>query len=307
MKRILCLVLTCIFLATVSPSEAQFYYYNDKYYESAVSVEAGISAGIMNSLTDLGGKKGVGKDFIKDLNWKNANMGFGGYVVALYKYAIGARLEASFGTIEGADSVLKPVTASTYGRYERNLSFKSRISEIQLVVEVHPLFFRSYDDDNMPPPVSPYLLGGIGYFSFDPQAKINGRWMSLQPLRTEGQGFSEYPGRHPYKLHQFNVPLGLGVKYEINSFINARLELVHRILFTDYLDDVSKDYINPDLFANYLTPTFAAMAQQLFDRQQELDASHITQVGGQRGDPRDNDAFFSIQLKIGVIIGRKRR
>ena len=142
---------------------------------------------------------------------------------------------------------MKSVETSTLGRYERNLSFKSKISEIQLALEVHPLLFKDYEDED-PPRFSPYAVIGVGYYSFDPQAKLNGQWYSLQPLHTEGQGFAEYPDSKPYQLNQLNISAGLGVKYEINSLFNARLEIIHRFLSTDYLDDASQmDYIDPNL------------------------------------------------------------
>ncbi len=285
---------------------AQYYFYNDKYYETAVTLELGGSIGIMNSLTDLGGKKGIGKGFIKDLRWQNARPGFSAYILAMYKYAVGLKLEVTFGSIRGYDSILKPVASTTYGRYERNLSFRSPITDIQLSVEIHPLFFKDHDEEASQR-FSPFVVAGIGYYSFDPQAKLNGQWYSLQPLCTEGQGFAEYPSHKPYKLKQINFPIGMGIKYEVNSFLNARLELVHRILTTDYLDDVSTTYINSDLFPNYISPGLAVFAQQLYDRQGELDASHVPLPGSQRGDPSDNDAFFSVQLKIGITIARRRR
>jgi hypothetical protein len=260
----------------------------------------------MNCLTDLGGRKGIGKKFIKDLNWKNSKPSFGIYLTTMYRNVVAIRLEGTFGTVQAYDSILKDVASSTFGRYERNLSFKSRITDLHLAFELHPLFFKNYDEDESPR-YSPYFIAGVGLFSFDPQAYLNGQWHALHPLKTEGQGFSEYPGRTPYKLTQINFPVGFGIKYEINTFLNARIELVHRILTTDYLDDVSTTYIDPDLFATYLPTNLANLARQLFDRQSELNPGHIPAEGGQRGDPKDNDAFFSIQLKIGFIFGRQRR
>lgn len=287
--------------------KAQYYFYNDKYYENAIVLELGGSFGIMNSLTDLGGKKGIGKNFIKDLQWKTAKPSYSIYALGMYQNMLGVRLEGTFGSVIGYDSILKPVAASTYGRYDRNLSFRSKITDIQLALEIHPLFFKNYSDDE-PPVFSPYAVAGLGYYSFNPEAKLNGQWYALQPLRTEGQGFREYRDREPYKLNQFNIGLGLGVKYEVNSMINARLEAVHRILFTDYLDDVSTTYINPSLFYNYLPANRAAIAQQLYSRRGELNPSDVPpKAGAQRGDPKDNDAFFSIQLKVGFVIGRQRR
>lgn len=285
---------------------AQYYYYNNKYYDNAVVLEVGGGLGFMNALTDLGGKKGTGKGFIKDLNGKNAKPCFDLYLAAMYKDVIALRLEGDFGQVTAYDSILKDVKSTTFGRYERNLSFKSNIADFQLAVELHPLFFKSYDD-NKAPFISPYIVAGVGYFSFNPQAKLNGQWYALQPLRTEGQGFAEYPGHKPYKLNQVNFAAGIGVKYEVNALLNARFEINHRFLRTDYLDDVSTTYIDPSLFANYLPANMAAVAQQLYSRKAEINPGDVTLPGSQRGDPKDNDAFFSVQFKLGIILGRQRR
>jgi hypothetical protein len=273
--------------------------------ESAVVFEVGAGFGVMNSLTDLGGKKGIGKNFVKDLRWKTAKPSVGMYVLANYLDKISLRLEGTFGQVVGYDSILKKVAPSTSGRYERNLSFKSKISEVQLALEVHPLMFRDFEDED-PPLLSPYGVIGVGYYSFDPQAKLNGQWYSLQPLHTEGQGFKEYPERKNYQLSQLNIAAGMGIKYQVSPLLNARLEFVHRILSTDYLDDASTDYIDPALFYNYLSPTKAALAEQLYDRKYEI-TGDASVDGAQRGDPSDNDAYFTIQFKIGLTLGRQRR
>src|SRR5690242_18740431 len=268
MRKSMVLVLVC-FIALYQPLKAQYYYYNDRYYETPVVFEIGVGGGVMNSLTDLGGKAGIGKNFIKDLRWKTCRASYGGYFAATYNDVVTARIEATFGEVAGFDSILKKVAPSTFGRYERNLSFKSRISEFSLTAEFHPLYLKNYDDQD-PPRLSPFVLGGIGYFSFDPQANLNGQWYSLQPLSLEGQGFKEYPDRQPYKLHQVNFLLGLGLRYELNPSFRFRLELVHRILTTDYLDDVSTGYIDPSLFYSYLPSTQAAIAEKLYFRRPEL-------------------------------------
>ena len=305
MRKLLALVLVSFTLLS-QPLKAQYYYYNDKYYESAVVFEVGAGFGLMNSLTDLGGKSGPGKNFIKDLRWKTAKPSMGIYVLANYMDKIAVRLEGTFGQVTGYDSILKNVASTSTGRYERNLSFKSKISEIQLGVEVHPLMFRDFENQE-PPAISPYGIVGVGLYSFDPQAQLNGQWYSLQPLHTEGQGFAEYPDRKNYSLTQLNIAAGLGLRYQISPMLNTRLEFVHRILSTDYLDDASTGYIDPTLFYNYLSPNRAAIAQQLADRKPELAPGDGAKPTDVRGDPTDNDAFFTIQLKIGLTIGRQRR
>lgn len=305
MKKLVALiVMVCSILTHL---KAQYYYYNDRYYDNAVVFELGVSGGVMNCLTDLGGNKGIGKKFIKDLNWKNTKPSFGAYFLANYEDKLALRLEGTFGEVMAYDSILKDVAPTTTGRYERNLSFKSRISEFQLALEVHPLMFRKFDNED-PPRFSPYAIAGAGYFSFDPKASVGGVWYSLQPLRLEGQGFKEYPDKKPYKLSQVNIVSGIGLRYQISPMFNARMEFVHRTLFTDYLDDASSDsYIDPALFNNYLTPTQAAIARQLYERKSEITPEEPATSINERGDPKNNDSYFTFQFKLGMALGRQRR
>ncbi len=302
---IIAIPIFCFFLLQANTATSQYYFFNDKYLYRPLTLELGGSVGIMNALTDLGGKKGNGKGFIKDLNWKMSAPSYSIYAIATYKEAVGLRLEASFGQVQSYDSVLKNKDASFSGRYGRNLSFRSRIAELQLATEIHPLFFKRYDEDKAPF-LSPYIVAGIGIYRFNPEAKLDDTWYALPPLRLEGQGFSEYPDKKPYSLTQINVPLGIGVKYEVSPVVNTRLEIVHRILFTDYLDDVSTTYINPALFSSYLQPKQAAIATQLHSRRGEIETGYVPREGQQRGNDRNNDAFFSIQLKVGIALRPRR-
>lgn len=297
--RILIACMSCL-ITTVAG--AQYYYHDGKYYSGDLVLEAGGSFGIMSSLTDIGGRKGPGKGFTKDLTFKTSKPSFSIYTLLMYKDAIGFRLEGTFGRIGSYDSILGSAKEE---RYPRNLSFRSKITDIQLAAEIHPLFFKWYDEGEAPY-WSPYLVAGIGFFSFNPQANLDGRWYDLQPLRLEGQGFAEYPDRKQYKLGQFNIPVGIGVKYEAGPALNVRLEAVYRILSTDYLDDVSTTYIDPTLFSKYLQPKQAMIAQRLYSRTQEKDPAYIVSPGTQRGSPERNDAFFTVQLKVGLAIRSRR-
>ena len=307
MKKSVYLLSLCILLAMYSTTSfAQYYYYNDNYYYSPILVEAGVSAGAMNSLTDIGGNKGIGKRFVKDLNLGSTNFCGGIFISVIYKDAVALRLEGSFGKVSANDNVLSKVNpldiAST--RYNRNLSFRSSISEFSLTAEIQPLrIFINYEKrETDPPKLSPYLLAGVGYYTFKPQTNLNGKWVDLQPLSTEGQGFAEYPERKIYKLSQMNFPVGAGLKYELNSLLNLRAEFVYRVLSTDYLDDLSTTYIDPSLYSNYFTGARLSNALLLNDRQ----ISKVTGPGGKRGNPTQKDAFFSFNLKLSYTLGRQK-
>lgn len=268
--------------------------------------EGGIFIGPMNSLTDLGGRVGNGKRGVKDLNVKSTTFSGGLFFSATYKNLIGGRLEGTIGRVKSKDSLLAAVKTSAWGRYNRNLSFRSNIAEVAFTLELHPyeLLVGAENSGTL----SPYFIGGIAYYHFNPQALLNSQWIDLQPLHTEGQGFAEYPQSKNYKLYQFNVPLGLGIRYQTAGRLNLRLEYITRKLFTDYFDDVHDKYIEPAVFSNYLSGTELANALILNNRVRPDAVPNLTTArpGQKRGNPFDNDSYFSINLKVGYVFGDSR-
>lgn len=292
-------------IASGSQVKAQYYFYNGDYFETDFVFEIGVSVGAMNAFTDLGGRKGIGKKFVKDFNIKNTQACGGVFFDVMFKNAIGLRLEGTYGSISAYDSILKAVAPTTNQRYERNLSFRSDIAEISLMTEIHPFYvFGNFDDESYPPAVSPYILAGIGYFHFNPQAMLNGSYVDLHPLHTEGQGFAEYPKVKEYKLSQINFPVGLGARYDISPVVNIRAEIVYRFTNTDYLDDVSGRYIEPSVFANYLSGVKLTQAILLNNRHKP--GAETAHPDGIRGNPKNNDAYLSFNIKLGLTIGRNR-
>jgi hypothetical protein len=310
MKQLYFTMLLIPMVLSVTRCDAQgYYYYDDRHYESPLLAELGIKGGVMNALTDIGGQSGPGKKGLKDLNLSFNRPCLSIYASLLYQHCLGMRIQYAAGNITAADSILKNKRASTQGRYERNLSFQSTIREFGLLLEIHPLSILYYNrTDKDPSGISPYLLAGLGFFSFNPQANWEGRWFPLHSLHTEGQGFSMYPEREPYALEQRNTLVGAGVKYEINAWLNGRFEIIHRFLKTDYLDDVSLDsYVQPALFDLEFSPAMARLARALADRRAEVDPGHITNPSYQRGNPADKDAYFTVEIGIGIVLGRRRR
>ena len=281
---------------------SQYYFYDANHLEPEWRIEAGVSFGLMNCLTDLGGNKGNGSKLLKDVNWKYSKPSGGLYFSITHHDLIGIRLAFTAGSIAASDSILKGKAQPATLRYLRNLHFKSRILEWNIIMEIHPFYLKS----NSNPEVSPYFLWGLGFFRFEPQAYIDGYWTSLQPLHTEGQGFIEYPKRVDYKLRQINIPLGLGAKYDVSDLLVLRMEFEYRILCTDYLDDVSQQYIDPALFYKYFPSEKAKLAERLSDRSGEIDPLHQTKPGAIRGNPDNKDAYFSFNIKLGLILNRKK-
>lgn len=288
-------------------SFSQNYFYNNRYYDNDFLFEISASFGAMNCLTDLGGRAGEGKGFIKDLNIPYTKFSGGISAGFVYRYALGARLDFNGGSVEATDYILQnDKSVGGQNRYKRNLHFKSNIYELLLLAELYPMVAFGVSADK-PSRFSPYLTAGIGMFHFNPQTYLNNVRIDLQPLHTEGQGFSEYADRANYKLTQINFPIGAGLKYEVSPLCNLRLEVVHRITTTDYLDDVSTQYVDPALFYKYLATENANVATQLHDRQGELNPLHTTAPGSIRGRGSKNDSYFTVQFKVGLILGRQLR
>lgn len=310
-------IVACMFaglLLTSNTTTAQgFYFYNSDYYEPATVIEFGISGGAMNGMTDIGGsKKGkANAGFLRDFTFNKTQFTAGAYLVGTYKDFIAARVDFNFGKVMAADSSLKGTTNEfAKGRYDRNLSFRSNILELAGVIEVHPLFITDYIERE-PPRWSPYIFAGVGFAKFNPQANLNGNWYDLEPLRLEGQGFSEYPDRLPYKKTTLSFPLGIGVRWEASQLFTLRFEIARHFLSTDYLDDVHNgDWVDlkayPDIFYRNLSVQQANLAMQLYNRSTRPDLV-VPRNTRPRGNPDDNDAFWNVVFKVGINLNRQKR
>jgi len=174
---------------------------------------------------------------------------------------------------------------------KRNLSFNTNVWELSLRGDFN--FFRFLPGDpefNF----TPYVSLGLGVFSYDPYAYLVGQKYFLRPLGTEGQGSSLYPDRKPYSSMAICFPVGVGVKYAFNDRFNIGLEITHRFTTTDYLDDVSKTYVDPAVFPP-LPDGSPSPGLLLSDRSYEL-GTPIGIKGRQRGVETNKDQFITAMI-----------
>ncbi|MEI6059554.1 MAG: DUF6089 family protein [Bacteroidota bacterium] len=235
---------------------------------------------------DLGVLGGV-TYYVGDLNpgmpFRMAKPAFG----ILYRQNFNTRLalRAHFirGTVAGDDAISK-------ANPERNLNFKSTISEAGLQFEIN--FFEYFIGSKMHS-ITPYIFGGASVFFFNPYGNLPGGSVELQPLGTEGQGTAAYPDRKAYNLYAFSMPFGIGVKYSISKLFGVGAEWGMRRTTTDYLDDVSQTY-----YLN-LAGTVPANATT---KQLASDPLLTHNDGMQRGNSRNNDwySFAGISLTVKI-------
>ena len=267
--------------------------------------EIGLGIGPMFFLGDLGGTKGIGKDFILDLNLPLTKLCKGIYLEYYPAEWVGIRLAGNLGYVEGNDDQAPAKGGDEEDRKYRNLSFQSNINEVYGALEIYPtVFFERYD--GLKGKLRPYVLGGAGMYHFNPKAKdADGKWVELAPLHLEGQGFAEYPDSKPYKLLQKNLLMGIGFKYYLKENMYVGFEVLHRQLFTDYVDDVSNNYyIDPIYFDYHLSAADAVKARRLYYKGvYTFPTTRPYQEFAERGDPKKNDAYFSSILRFGWRIG----
>jgi hypothetical protein len=229
------------------------------------------------------GVYGGGSYYIGDLNpnkhFVNSKAAFG--LVCRYNLSMrhSLRITAFYGNVYGDDAEGK-----TDSQVNRNLNFKSNIMELAVGYELN--LFKYYIKD-MRNPITPYFFYQMAYTRMNPMTEYNGNDIALQSLGTEGQGTSA-SSKNNYSLNQMTIPLGIGVKFNLRKRVAMSFEYGIRKTFTDYLDDVSGDYVDSDILRGANGPLAA-----------ELSNRSLKDTGGlNRGNPNDKDwyAFYGVML-----------
>jgi hypothetical protein len=162
---------------------------------------------------------------------------------------ISGRGGLSVGQISGSDnkSADKDDSEASY-RYNRNLSFRNNIVELSAVGMID--LFENRGTYLKRREFAPYLFAGVAAFYHSPMAKdAKGDFVALQPLGTEGQFAQNRAARgyaKPYKRTQISIPFGFGVNYKLDRQLSIGYEMGWRKTFTDYLDDASGTYADPN-------------------------------------------------------------
>lgn len=253
--------------------------------------EFGIGVGASNYLGDLGGATtGDGSRF-GDFQFVVSRPS----VKASYKYRVLERVafkgNLAYGRIYGSDEY-----AGNPSRENRNLNFRSDVIELSVQGEyyfikekVGPVYRLPGLRGQALESFSGYLFGGIGAFYFDPQGQnADNEWVKLAPLNTEGQGLPGGP--EDYSQVSIAFPIGFGFKYAIDRQWSIGLEYGLRMTTTDYLDDVSGKYYNPDVLA----AEYGQEAVEMADKR--LSSNPPTGLNreqyGTRGNPDKLDTYM---------------
>lgn len=199
------------------------------------------------------------------------------------------RTGLSYMQVEGNDAL-----AEDTFRLNRNLMFRSGILEFHMGYEFN---FFPYQTANPASSFTPFVFGGIAVYYFNPKAQLNDTWYALQPLGTEGQGVVE--GKKRYKRTSISLPFGGGVKMKISRRFGLQLEAGVRRTYTDYLDDVSTTYADPQLIRREFGKVAAALSDRSFERPANGN------LGRQRGNSTDNDWYYFAGVQLNYTLSKK--
>ncbi len=151
----------------------------------------------------------------------------------------------TFGRLFGDDNLVsKSSSAQEVDSYARNLHFRNDIFELSttlkfdLLKQIGHYAFRQQ--------VRPFLFGGLGLLTNNPQAKepvsLGNDWVNLRELGTEGQNIGL---TDKYAKIQVAGILGFGADFKVSERLDLGFQFGYRQTATDYLDDVGGKY--PDL------------------------------------------------------------
>lgn len=259
--------------------------------------EFGVSAGAANYYGDLQNKL-------------YPNYGFKPMGGLIYKYFfnpnLGVRFGAAYTSITAADSL-----SDVEVRKARNLRFASNLFEIHGGFELN--LFRIEKERTK---FTPYIFGGLALFHFNPYTDgMRGERVYLRPLATEGQNIPVYPDRKEYKLTNIAFPIGGGLKVLVGKTFFISAESGFRYTNTDYLDDVSKSYVNLDVLKAYKGQQSVDLAfrgdevNNVFSANEQVSASQSTihnqqypDYKYQRGDSKANDWYYFTNITVTVYL-----
>ncbi|NEN24040.1 outer membrane beta-barrel protein [Cryomorpha ignava] len=268
----------------------------------------GVSLGASNYLGEIGGQEETRRDFVFDMKLNRTQYVVGAFGRYKFSPQLSANVGINYGQIKAND-----YNSQNPARVARNLSFRNNIIELTGRMEL-TLF---YDND----------VGGRGYYNPDfriygfvgagvmkhnpkiryqgPLSEYDGELIDLQPLQTEGV---------EYKLWQFTLPAGIGLYFTHKKIHRFGWEIGYRTTFTDYLDDVSTNYVADDKLAQGQLEIARELANRTdaeslanaaaYAEEYDMDVPNAGSFapGEKRGDVTNNDGYLFTQFSYSYVI-----
>ena len=301
-------------------------------------ITLGISANALNYFGDIVPKS---RAFSTDIAYTRPGLGISSMARLGPSFALRAKF--MYGRISSSDfGVADPSDEQARYRYVRNFQFRNDVKDLSIVGMLD--LFPNPSTVSLRMRFTPYIFAGISVFHHDPQGLVPnqailtpedlnnpftpeqaGEWVSLSELQTEGPD-------NTYSNFQISIPFGAGVRFRLSNRFDVEGEFSYRYLFTDYLDDVSGNYVDKGILGSDLArvmsdrslePVDVVSGEQrvIYSDEGSLIPSTNTYTGadgreyvhlggyGQphasaiRGDASDNDIFIVTTVRLVMMLG----
>jgi hypothetical protein len=267
-------------------------------------LDYGGGLGAANYLGEIGGMDKSRQDFISDIKMSQTRPALNAFVRYKIHQKVAFKANLTGLRIKGDDKL-----SNNVGRNARNLHFRNDILELATTAEITTFYAPDIGNSRrFRLDFRSYIFFGVAGFYHNPKAQYEGKWVPLQPLRTEGQ-------ERPYSRFQMAIPMGLGFYYTFKRKHRFGWEFGWRKTFTDYLDDISTQYATNEQLGNdpkrialsnrtpERTDVSSTTAASFGPRRYTSDGRLVTD--GKRGDPKYMDNYFVTTLSYSYVIRGK--
>jgi hypothetical protein len=265
--------------------------------------DIGFHIGGANYLGEMGGKDQPRRDFIWDMKLSQTRWAVGGFARRKLNRMFSVSTGIMYMRIQGADALTE-----SYGpRRGRNLNFRNDLLEWYIRPE-----FTIFQDNDLGGrgryKTDFRLFGYVGagvYFS-NPKGQLNreGAFYNLRDYNTELANYSAIG---------VSIPAGIGFHFTKKRRHRYGFDIGWRTTFSDYLDDVSTTYKDPDLLPGGATGTAAQLANQNnfvasdptlpdpynYGYREFADGSAVENI---RGDPTHNDSYLTMTFTYSYVL-----
>ena len=188
--------------------------------------------------------------------------------------------------------------ASDILRRKRNLSFETSLWEYGISTEFNfNAIFKKLNKYGL----EFYYTTGFNVFKFNPKTRFNGKWVDLQPLGTEGQTLEGVGASKLYNLTQYSIPFGFGTRFKLSERYSFGIEIAPRYTSTDYIDDVSGNYVSHEELLAGVGPLSASLSNRMGEF---LGTGTVdVETGTVRGDGGDNDWYLFTGVYFSYKVG----
>lgn len=268
--------------------------------------DIGLHLGGANYLGEFGGKEKPRRDFIWDLKMNQTRWAVGGFARRKINRTFSLSAHVMYFRLQGADS-----WSQNPARVGRNLNFRNDMLEAYIRGEV--TLFQDNDLGGRGRYRTDFRLfayAGAGGYLSTPKGQIDrtGEFVTLQELNTELADYSNIG---------LTIPAGIGFHFTFKRRHRIGWDFGWRTTFTDYLDDASTVYADPNLLPSQQSIDFANQNPYLVDIDPATTGVQVETANGdvvstpdyrnyifgaKRGDPTHNDSYMTMTFTYSYVL-----